>query len=61
MEVERLTPYLRRRVMRLPVEERVVLQREILQSLESPEHVQTDVRLNRLAEVMQSVAGLDVR
>ena len=61
MEVERLTPYLRRRVMRLPVEERVVLHREILQSLESPELVQTDVRLNRLAEVMQSVAGLDVR
>lgn len=47
--------------MRLPVEERVVLHREILQSLESPELVQTDVRLNRLAEVMQSVAGLDVR
>ena len=47
--------------MRLPVEERVVLHREILQSLEQPELVQTDVRLNRLAEVMQSVAGLDVR
>lgn len=47
--------------MRLPVEERVVLHREILQSLEAPELVQTDVRLKRLAEVMQSVAGLDVR
>ena len=47
--------------MRLPVYERVVLHREILKSLESPERVQTDVRLNRLAEVMQSVSGLDVR
>ena len=46
--------------MRLPVYERVVLHREILKSLESPERVQTDVRLNRLAEVMQSVSGLDV-
>ena len=61
MEVERLTPYLRRRVMRLPIEERVVLHREILQSLESPELVQTDVRLTRLAEVMQAVSGLEVR
>ncbi len=47
--------------MRLPVEERVVLNREIIQSLENPEAVQTDARLLRLAEVMQSVAGLDVR
>ena len=47
--------------MRLPVYERVVLHREILKSLESPELVQTDVRLNRLAEMMQSVSGLDVR
>lgn len=47
--------------MRLPVEERVVLHREIIQSLENPEAVQTDARLLRLAEVMQSVAGLDVR
>ena len=47
--------------MRLPVYERVVLHREILKSLESPELVQTDVRLNHLAEVMQSLTGLDVR
>ena len=47
--------------MRLPVYERVVLHREILKSLGSPEHVPTDVRLNRLAEVMQLVSGLDVR
>lgn len=47
--------------MRLPVYERVVLHREILKSLESPELVQTDVRLNRLAEDMQSLTGLDVR
>lgn len=61
MDVERLTPYLRRRVMRLPVEERVVLHREILASLESPELVQTDARLSRLAEVMEAVSGCDVK
>ena len=47
MEVERLTPYLRRRVMRLPVEARVVLHREILQSLEQPERVPDCPRSNR--------------
>lgn len=58
---ERLTPYLRRRVMRLSVEDRVILHREILRSLESPAAVQTDTRLSRLAEVMEGLTGCDVR
>ncbi len=61
MDVERLTPYLRRRVMHLSVEDRIILHREILTSIEHPDFVQTDVRLKRLADIMQVVSGCDVK
>lgn len=58
MDAGRLTPYLRRRVLRLPAVDRAVLQRELAASLAPRQDPR--IRLGHLAHVMQEVAGVNI-
>lgn len=60
MDAEQLTPYLRRRVMRLSVADRTVLAGEIAQSLQSPEVTSAEQRIRALATVLNGLTGKDV-
>ena len=55
---ERLTPHLRRRVLALPVSDRLALNAEIVRSLND---VPTIERLDVLRDKMEGCAGVDVR
>lgn len=61
MDAERLTPYLRRRVLNLSMTDRVALRREIDDSIAQPQRVKPCDRLRYLADKMQEVAEVDVR
>lgn len=57
---ERITPYLRRQVMRLPLEDRAALMEELRVSLVIPP-AEPDKRLTYLADKMREVSGIDPR
>lgn len=58
---ERLTPYLRRRVLDLPLADRLALLHELHTSVQQVEPKAPDTRLDFLADKMQQVSGIDVR
>lgn len=55
---ERLTPQLRRRVLALPISDRLALNAEIIRSLNE---VPDDKRLAQLRDKMEDCAGVDIR
>ena len=57
---ERLTPYLRRRVLDLPIADRVALMEQLRRSMAEPVADRRD-RLDYLADRMEAVSGVDVR
>ena len=61
MEERRLTPYLRRRVLALPVEDRIALNHAISESLrpDAPDGT-GDKRLEALRSEMEAIAGVDL-
>ena len=60
MDVEHLTPYLRRRVLKLSAEDRLTLRHDIDSSLREPTDNRT-ARLSKLCQVMQETSGIDLR
>lgn len=58
---ERLTPYLRRRVLDLPIADRLALLAELHTSVRQTESPRQDTRLDFLADKMREVSGVDVR
>lgn len=61
MDEGRLTPYLRRRVLALTPGDRATLMREIGESLGDPSYRNTAARFGRMAELMGTITGVDVR
>ena len=59
MDVEHLTPYLRRRVLKLSIEDRLALRHEIDRSLSEPLSDRL-ARLSSMVEVMKETSELDV-
>lgn len=60
MESKRLTPYLRREVLALPLADRLALARAIRESVKAP-RTDSRQRLYYLADKMAEVSGVDIR
>ena len=60
MDAKRLTPYLRRRVLELCTLDRLVLQRELANSLKV-DYVAPTQRLGLLGDAMRDLSGYDIR
>lgn len=58
---KRLTPYLRRRVMELAYSDRVLLLRELNDSVRTRPFVQPADRLRELGDKMNALAGVNIR
>lgn len=61
MDKQRLTPFLRRRVLDLPLADRLALLAELRLSVQQVESPAPATRLDFLAERMREVSGVDVR